>query len=141
MFEGRREAGVVYTGTWMDPHLCVHVPSVQLQTFLCPLSVLAGRRKEEHPLQGVGAETEEYSRNSKSRYTSRPLKDSREPPNEDPDVNHPHVEIFCMKNSRKPFWSENKDGLLITGTMGEILSCRSYVKYKYFGLSSRKPLV
>lgn len=91
-----------------------------------------------HLLQGIGAETEEYSRNRNSRYTSRPLKDSREPPSEDPDVNFQHVRISCMKKSRKAFWTENKDGLLSKGIVGEILPCRSCVKCKYFRFSSRK---
>lgn len=134
----KRQPGAVYTGPWMDPHLCVQVASLQLQEFPSPSNMPAGRRKKVHPLQGCGAESEEYSRNSNSRYTSRPLKDSREAPTEESDINLPHVEIFCMKKSRKPFWTEKNDGLLSKGTMGEILSCRSYAKCKYFRLSSRK---
>lgn len=134
----KRQAGGVYTGPCMDPHLCVLVASLQLQGFLSPPCVLAGRRKEIHLLQGIGAETEEYSRNRNSRYTSRSLKDSREPPSEDPDVNFQHVRISCMKKSRKAFWTENKDGLLSKGIVGEILPCRSCVKCKYFRFSSRK---
>lgn len=62
----RRQAGVVYTGPWVDPYLCVHVASVQLQEFLSPPRFLAGRRKEVHPLQGpcCGAETEKYTSNT-----------------------------------------------------------------------------
>lgn len=88
MYFTKRQAGVVYPGSWMDPHLCVHGASVQLQEFPSPPRVLAGRRKEVHPLQGCpcGTETEEYSRGSNSRYTAIPLKDSREPPTEDADV-------------------------------------------------------
>ena len=129
VFGQKAGCGLWYSRSWVAPYL--RVASVQLRGFLSPQSGLAGRRKEEHHLQGpcCGTETQKHSRRSNSRCTSMPSRDRKETPLRGPGVN---VWRFSGLRAKTLLFARAQ------WVGRSVLPCRSRVKCTHSRLSSRK---